>query len=512
MVLVAQNQGLLAQQADYTDKDFDALRLRIRSVIRAVFPDWTDFNVANFGNMLIESFAFVGDVITFYQDNQALETRFVTATQRRNLIHLTRLIGFVPTTNAAATVDVTHTVLGAVGKVTFTAGEVIATTEEVTDPIRFQLLNTVVFDPTLSTDPFITSYENSETVDELFEASGLPFQEVRLTQTPYIDNTAVVTAQNGIFTQADDFLSSLSTDRHFRVEVDQNDRATIIFPDGVNGQLPTGTIEIIYKIGGGKAGEVEEGTVTKLENTFSDEFGNPVTVTVTNVNKASGGNDRQTVAQIREAAPLSIRAINRSVAREDFEINALRLAQVSRALMLTSNEDAIPENTGILFIIPTGGGLPTQALKDQVLEQFVGDDPPFPSTLTFTTLVQDPVFLTVDVGAVVFLAQGVTAIDARAEIEQRLTDFFELENADGTANPQIDFGFNIKAADGTAANELALSDIRNVVRDSLSVRKMGDGPIDFTLNTLSQDLPIIPREFPVLGTVSLINGDTGLGL
>ncbi len=512
MVLAAQDQGLLAQQADFTDKDFDSLRLRLRSVIRAVFPDWTDFNVATFGNMLIEAFAFVGDVLTFYQDNQAIETRFVTATQRRNLLNLTQLVGFVPTTNTAATVDVTHTVLGAVGKVTFTEGEVFALTEEVTEPIRFQLLNTFVFDPTLSTDPFIESYENSESVDELFEATGLPFQEVRLTQTPYIDNSAVVAAQNGVFVQVDDFLSSLSTDRHFRVEVDQNDRGTVIFPDGVNGQLPTGTIEVVYKIGGGKSGEVEEGTVTKLENVFSDEFGNPVTVSITNVNKASGGNDRQTVAQIREAAPLSIRAINRSVAREDFEINALRLSGVSRALMLTSNEDTIPENTGILFIIPTGGGLPTQALKDQVLAQFIGTDAPFPSTLTFTILVQDPVFLTVDVSSVVFLAQGVTAVDARADITKRLTDFFALLSEDGTKNAQIDFGFNIKAADGTPANELALSDIRNVVRDSPSVRKLGDGSLDFTLNTLSQDLPIIPREFPVLGTISLINGDTGLGL
>lgn len=512
MVLAGQNTGLLAQQADYTDKDFDALRLRVRSVVRAVFPDWTDFNVANFGNLLIESFAFVGGVLTFYQDNQALESRWVTSTQRRNLIHLTRMIGFVPNTTAAATVDITHTVAGAAGRVTLTAGEVIVSTEEVTDPVRFQLLDTHVFDPSLSTAPFVESYEHSENVDELFEATGLPFQTVRLTQVPYIDGSAIIAAQNGVFTQVDDFLSSESTDRPFRVEVDQNDRATVIFPDGVNGQLPTGTIEIDYKIGGGSIGEVELGTVTKLENTFSDEFGNPVTVTVTNTAKASGGNDRQTVAQIREAAPLSIRAINRSVAREDFEINALRLAQVSRALMLTSNEDAISENTGILFIIPTGGGLPTQALKDQVLAQFIGDNPPFPSTLTFTILVQDPVFLTVDVSAVVFLAQGATATTARAEITTRLTEYFALLNDDGTTNADIDFGFNLKAADGTPANEIALSDVRNVVRDSSSVRKMGDGPIDFTLNTLSRDLPIIPREFPILGTVSLINGDTGLGL
>jgi hypothetical protein len=39
----------LAQATDYTDKDFDSLRLRLQSLVRSVFPDWTDFNVANFG-------------------------------------------------------------------------------------------------------------------------------------------------------------------------------------------------------------------------------------------------------------------------------------------------------------------------------------------------------------------------------------------------------------------------------------------------------------------------------
>jgi len=88
--------GLLAQATEYTDKDFDSLRLRLQSLVGSVFPDWTDFNVANFGNILLEMYAFVGDVLTFYQDNQARESRLLTATQRKNLIGLTKLLGFRP--------------------------------------------------------------------------------------------------------------------------------------------------------------------------------------------------------------------------------------------------------------------------------------------------------------------------------------------------------------------------------------------------------------------------------
>src|SRR5882724_3545060 len=43
--------GLLSQATDYTDKDFDSLRLRLQSLARSAFPTWTDFNIANFGNL-----------------------------------------------------------------------------------------------------------------------------------------------------------------------------------------------------------------------------------------------------------------------------------------------------------------------------------------------------------------------------------------------------------------------------------------------------------------------------
>src|SRR5262245_15023552 len=97
--------GLLARANDYTDKDFDSLRLRLQSLVHSVFPDWTDFNVANFGNILLELYAFVGDVLTSFKDNQARESRLLTATQRKNLIALTKLLGFRPAGARAATVE-----------------------------------------------------------------------------------------------------------------------------------------------------------------------------------------------------------------------------------------------------------------------------------------------------------------------------------------------------------------------------------------------------------------------
>lgn len=240
------------------------------------------------------------------------------------------------------------------------------------------------------------------------------------------------------------------------------------------------------------------------------DHGTPVNLSVINPQAASGGSDRQTVPQIKVLAPESIRVLNRTVSREDFEINARRLSEVGRALMLTSNEDAgIPENTGILYVIPRGGGLPSVTLKEAVKAQVTIV---FPSTLTFQVSVQNPNYLAIDVAATIFLRQGANAGVVRGAIQKALADFFAVSLPNGTPNPNVDFGFNLKDAAGDPAGEIALSDVYNVVRDVAGVRKIGDGPDDFLLNGTREDMPIDVREFPALGAITLLNGDTGLPL
>jgi hypothetical protein len=148
-------------------------------------------------------------------------------------------------------------------------------------------------------------------------------------------------------------------------------------------------------------------------------------------------------------------------------------------------------------------------LKDAVRDQVTVV---FPSTLTFQVAVQDPNYLAIDVQATVFLRQGANAVAVRSAIQKALADFFAVSLPDGTPNPNVDFGFNLKDAAGDPTGEIALSDVFNVVRDVTGVRKIGDGPDDFLLNGRDEDVPIDVREFPVLGEVTLLNGDTGLPL
>lgn len=505
--------ALLGPIVDYTNKDFDSIRARLRNLIRSVFPTWTDERIANFGNILIELFAHVADILTKYQDNQAREAFWGRVTQRKNILALAKMIGFVPSGNTAAQVDVSFALAAALaGDVTIPARTRILT-ESVVDPVVYETLEEVVI-AAGSTGPVTVTAENAELREEIFTSSGLANQEIRLSGTPYLDDSLELSAANGSFELVDNFLDSDSGDRHVTITVDQNDRATIRFGNGTNGALPVGSIAVSYKIGGGANGRVEAGKLVKLESSLTDEFGNAARLTITNASASSYAVDRQTVEQIRALGPQSLRVLERTVAREDFEIHANQISGVARALMLTSDQAVgIPENTGHLIIIPTGGGVPTQELKDAVLEMVTVTKP---CTLTFEVEVFDPDYLEIDISATVhFAARNPTTAQrasARAAIEAALEEAFAIvaEGDEDTTIDGIDFGYYVRNPDGTEGS-IAWSDVFNVVRDAgatAGIRKIDSGATGFLLNGAREDVAIGARQFPTLGTVTLIDAAT----
>jgi len=497
--------AILGQNTDYTDADFDSLRIRLFNLIQSVFPDWTEQNVANFGNILIELYAFVGDVLCTYQNNQALESRWTLTTQRKNLVALAKLIGYTPSGATASQVDLNISINSvAPADVDYPAGSIFRTSD-IVNPVTFRLLN----DETITAGQLsiTATAENSEPHEEIFDSTEKPDQKITLTATPFLDDSEEIVADNGTYEKVDSFLDSASTDLHYTVSVNQNDKATITFGNGISGAIPVGAIAINYKTGGGTAGQVDANTVTIVQGSYSDNLGNPVITSVNNPSPSTPAVDRENIAQIKVAAPNSIKVVNRTVAREDFEINANKLSSVARSLMLTSDQDpSIDENTGFLFVIPEGGGLPTQQIKDDVLAQVTET---FPSTLTFQVNVVDPLYFPVDVAATIYFTPGSNPETVKNSIITNLTNYFAIKNSDGTINENVGFGYDFVEEVGASTGALPLSDIYNVVRDTIGVRKISSIPNDFTLNEVHADVEFLLKEFVTLGEVTIINGDTG---
>lgn len=507
--------GVLRRSVDYTDKDFDALRARLQSTTKSVFPKWTNKQIANFANILVELFCFVGDTLTFYQDNQAGESRITSATQRKNIIALAKLIGFEANGASAATVAAVISLPASpAAAVPFPKGTFVST-ESITDPIRMQLLADVEIAAGADPAEIEVDVEHSESHSESFVSTELPNQEFTLSRTPFLEESQGASATEitdavDAWEEVDDFLSSTATDRHFVVVVDQNDRATVRFGNGVNGAIPAGGVTVNYKTGGGEAGNIEAGSLRKIIGVFTDSAGNPVNPTVTNELAASGGADRMTTEEIREQAPASLRVLQRTVAREDFEIAAEEVPGVARALMLTSNEDPlIDENTGHLYVIPTGGGVPSDSILEAVETMITVTKP---KTLTFQVDVRVPVYNEIDVSVRVFLRQGYSGATVKANIEEALEEYFAVQNADGTKNTLVDFGFYYKDSAGDADPLIPWSDVLKQIVNASGVRKVADTDNGLLLNGFSDDVLLAVKEFPKLGTVTVVNHETGATL
>ena len=95
---------------DYTSRDYYALRdALIRRVQERTGGKWTGNDPSDFGVALVETFAYMGDLINYYIDRIANESYLGTATQRQNVLNLASMLGYTAGGYTSATVNVTLT-------------------------------------------------------------------------------------------------------------------------------------------------------------------------------------------------------------------------------------------------------------------------------------------------------------------------------------------------------------------------------------------------------------------
>jgi hypothetical protein len=91
----------------YFNRDFVGLNDLLTSFSKTYFPDtYNDFSPSSPGVMFMEMSAYVGDVLSFYLDNQIQETFLQYAKQSSSLYSLAYMLGYKPKVTKAATVDI----------------------------------------------------------------------------------------------------------------------------------------------------------------------------------------------------------------------------------------------------------------------------------------------------------------------------------------------------------------------------------------------------------------------
>jgi len=82
---------------NYLNKDFNSLKEQLINYAQTYFPNtYNDFSPSSPGTMFIDMASYVGDVLSFYLDNQIQETFLQFAKKESNLYNLAYMMGYKP--------------------------------------------------------------------------------------------------------------------------------------------------------------------------------------------------------------------------------------------------------------------------------------------------------------------------------------------------------------------------------------------------------------------------------
>ena len=341
---------------DYTSKDYYVLRDELVARIQDRIPEWTASDPSDFGVALVEAFAYMGDLISYYIDRNANESLITTATQRDSVINIAQTYGYIPAgyRQAFTLLTVSNTSAAAVNipAGTVVSGDVIS--GDVVNTVYFTTVSDATVDPQVSSTPgtedisalegrYVTVVsDNANTYGELIGTStGLPNMSFELGETPSVDGTTELYVQDGDvyskWTQVQHLLDNGPTDLVYQVNTDANNSVYITFGDGVSGVIPTihSEIRANYMVGGGLIGNVPSDTLVDIVYvpglSTNQTTALQSVVTVTNADPAIGGSDPETTNQIRVSAPASLRAANRAVTLQDYADLSISVSGVGKA-------------------------------------------------------------------------------------------------------------------------------------------------------------------------------------
>jgi hypothetical protein len=362
-------------QIDYTSRDFAALKADLVDLIKErTNTTWDPTDYSDLGNVLVETFAYMGDIMSHYLDRIANETTIDTAIQRKTLLSFAKLYDYVISGPTPATVNVTFTNISNNTLDIPTGTQVIA-------PLSFGEYSEVYFETTTSATAIVpgasitlpcqegktVNTDKPDLIDSTFNIAlpaNLGTSDGRATQSFTIPETGIVNSSITVYvgqgvafgnwTYVDNLFESGPGDRVFTTTPNDDGTINVVFGDNVNGSIPPSgqLISATYKVSVGSAGNIKSLSITEL-TFFPGNLDPQVTsyFTVSNSAPASGGSDGDTTANIKNKIKAAVSTRRRAVTLEDFSY----LANLAEGVGKSSAASSVYTNVN-LYIQPLNDG------------------------------------------------------------------------------------------------------------------------------------------------------------
>jgi hypothetical protein len=359
---------------DYTSRDYASIQKDLLARASNYVPEWTSRDESDFGMMMVDLWAYMGDILHYYVDRAAQEAFITTATKRESVMAIANLLDYVPQGRRSAQTSIklnaqnttatdsnpiyipqytrflANPLLDTASKVVFTLNRPIAFVGTSSGASANLVVDGVTYNTYAKTSLVETTLTEGERVVETYTATGLGGQQIRLRQTGVVTSSVTVDISEGVsgadvrYTYVDRIINATSNNKVFTVALLPDNYSVVSFGGGINGKIPNvnSTITITYRRSRGSAGNVDIGAVYGIESyTVLNKPALDGLVVVPNTTKAVGGTDPESMDSIRLNAPASFRTQDRAVSLQDYKDLVKRVSGIVRSTAYLSGSTVL---------------------------------------------------------------------------------------------------------------------------------------------------------------------------
>ena len=393
--------------------DFEDIKTALKDYLRAN-SDFTDYDFEGSAlSTLIDTLAY-NTYYTAFNTNMVVNELFIdSATMRDNVVSIAKQLGYKPKSRTSPTASVSFTVTyvnpttdtelllkkgsGFVASYDNTIYNYVVTSDVtaqvVNDVATFEdvivregtlLTNTFTVDTSLNSQRYILDNQNidTNTVRVRVFPEGGTFSE------PYLlsDNILGVDGDSKVF-----FLDEIEDERY-----------EVIMGDGVLGKkLENGAIiEVSYLTTAGPASNgvrtfVFSGILENPDGVSPSNFRTNITSTIA----SAGGEDIETIKNIKFNAPKIYGAQDRAVTAQDYEAIVRKIYPSTSDIIIFGGEEAVPPQYGKVFIVlkPKDASFLTSLTKQTIVDELKKY-----TVASVEPVIQNPSILFVELNSKIF--------------------------------------------------------------------------------------------------------------
>lgn len=307
----------------YTGRDFAQIRTDLIAFVQATRPeDLTDFQLSSLGGLLLDLTAYAVDLLSYGQDITAQEVFLATARRYDSALRFARSVGAPVRGATSATVEVVSGTLPA-NVVSF--GAIVAAGQFVSgaNGLRYEVTEDTTIVPGSST--VTLTLREGQSFSDAFTATKQPRQEFRtargvVEQDSWEVFVGDVNDPTNKWTQVGNVALETSDTETYEVFFDGQGRLTVRFGDGLAGAIPDGDVTILYRTTNGLSGNTGINTIRGSMQVSVIGTATTASITVQNTGgAATGGQDRESVDDLRRSIPAYIRTLDKVITITDYQ-------------------------------------------------------------------------------------------------------------------------------------------------------------------------------------------------